>query len=202
MHWRRKWQPTPVFLPGESQGRRGAWWAAVYVVAQSRTRLKWLSSTSSSRAQAQRFWCTGLVALWHVESSWSGILYHLSHHGSPWEDSRGRLRLTVLNCSIAVQGKHCKDESVAHLFSDIWRCLCILKSHPCGIFLPTEHQVWISVSLWTVEGYNPGTSAFTMLPPCEQHVIIPASCRRCWAPQAGWEGLLLFITVLAGDWNN
>ena len=22
MHWRRKWQPTPVFLPGESQGWR------------------------------------------------------------------------------------------------------------------------------------------------------------------------------------
>ena len=42
--WRRKWQPTPVFLPGESQGR----WAAVYVVAQSRTRLKRLSSSSSS----------------------------------------------------------------------------------------------------------------------------------------------------------
>ena len=21
MHWRREWQPTPVFLPGESQGR-------------------------------------------------------------------------------------------------------------------------------------------------------------------------------------
>ena len=21
MHWKRKWQPTPVFLPGESQGR-------------------------------------------------------------------------------------------------------------------------------------------------------------------------------------
>ena len=36
MHWRRKWQPTPVFLPGESRGW-GAWWAAVYGVAQSRT---------------------------------------------------------------------------------------------------------------------------------------------------------------------
>ena len=23
MHWRRKWQSTPVFLPGESQGRQG-----------------------------------------------------------------------------------------------------------------------------------------------------------------------------------
>ena len=21
LHWRRKWQPTPLFLPGESQGR-------------------------------------------------------------------------------------------------------------------------------------------------------------------------------------
>ena len=45
MRWRRKWQPTPVFLPGESQGW-GAWWAAVYGVAQSWTRLKWLSSTT------------------------------------------------------------------------------------------------------------------------------------------------------------
>ena len=47
MHWRRKWQPTPVFLPGESQGW-GAWWAAVYGVAQSWTRLKRPSSSSSS----------------------------------------------------------------------------------------------------------------------------------------------------------
>ena len=44
LHWRRKWQPTPVFLPGGSQGR-GAWWAAVYGVAQSRTRLKRLGSS-------------------------------------------------------------------------------------------------------------------------------------------------------------
>ena len=96
MHWRRKWQPTPVFLPGECQGwgslvgcclwghteldttgrlhfhfslscigegngnplqcsclenarDGGAWWAAVYSVAQSRTQLKQLSSSSSSR---------------------------------------------------------------------------------------------------------------------------------------------------------
>ena len=93
MHWRRKWQPTPVLLPGESQGRGslvgcrlwdrtesdttgrlqfhfsvsctgegngnplqcsclenprdgGAWWAAIYGVAQNWTRLKLLSSSS------------------------------------------------------------------------------------------------------------------------------------------------------------
>ena len=32
----------------ENPRDRGAWWAAVYGVAQSRTRLKWLSSSSSS----------------------------------------------------------------------------------------------------------------------------------------------------------
>ena len=86
---RRKWQPTPVFLPRESYGQRslvgccpwvaqsrtwlgqlsmhacvgegngnplqysclenprdgGAWWAAIYGVAQSQTWLKWLSSS-------------------------------------------------------------------------------------------------------------------------------------------------------------
>ena len=36
-----------MFLPGESQVR-GAWWATVYGVAQSWTRLKQLSSSSSS----------------------------------------------------------------------------------------------------------------------------------------------------------
>ena len=36
MQWRRKRQPTPVFLSGESQGR-GTWWAAIYGVSQSRT---------------------------------------------------------------------------------------------------------------------------------------------------------------------
>ena len=94
---RRRWHPTPVFLPGKSHGRRSlvgcspwsceesdtterlhfyfilscigegngnplqcsclenprdrrAWWAAVYGVAQSRTRLKQLSSSSSMQS--------------------------------------------------------------------------------------------------------------------------------------------------------
>ena len=46
MHWRRKWQPTPVFLPGESRDGE-ARWAAIYGVTQGWTWLKWLSSSSS-----------------------------------------------------------------------------------------------------------------------------------------------------------
>ena len=73
MLWRRKWQPTPVFLPGESQGR-GAWWAAVCGVAQSRTWMKRLSSSSSIYHQ---FWMWSkpvsinhpLLSSWNPESS-------------------------------------------------------------------------------------------------------------------------------------
>ena len=46
MHWRRKWQPTPVSCL-ENPRDGGAWWAAVYGVTQSWTRLRWLSSSSS-----------------------------------------------------------------------------------------------------------------------------------------------------------
>ena len=41
--WRRKWQPTLVFLPGKSHdmGWRGAWQATVRGVAKSQTRLRY-----------------------------------------------------------------------------------------------------------------------------------------------------------------
>jgi len=40
--WRRSWQPTPVFLPGDPMDR-GAWWATVHRVIKSRAWLKQLS---------------------------------------------------------------------------------------------------------------------------------------------------------------
>ena len=48
MHQRRKWQPTPAFLPGESHGQRSLVGCHLWGVAQSRTRLKQLSSSSST----------------------------------------------------------------------------------------------------------------------------------------------------------
>ena len=45
MHWRRKWQPTPVFLPGESQGRESLVGCRLWG-PQSWTQLKRLSSSS------------------------------------------------------------------------------------------------------------------------------------------------------------
>ena len=44
MHWRRKWQPTPVFLPGESQGPGCRLWGRT---ESDMTEAKRLSSSSS-----------------------------------------------------------------------------------------------------------------------------------------------------------
>ena len=46
MHWRRKWQPTPVFLPGESQGR----WSLVGCRLWGRTE----SDTTEATQQQQQ----------------------------------------------------------------------------------------------------------------------------------------------------
>ena len=47
MYWRRKWQPTPVFLPGESQGLGSLVGCRLWGRTESGT-TEWLSSSSSS----------------------------------------------------------------------------------------------------------------------------------------------------------
>ena len=48
MHWRRKWQPTPVFLPGESQGRGSLMCCRLWGRAESDT------TEATQRQQQQR----------------------------------------------------------------------------------------------------------------------------------------------------
>ena len=54
-HWRRKWRPLQCSCL-ENPRDGGAWWAAIYGVAQSWTRLKGLSSSSSSRMKYVSCW--------------------------------------------------------------------------------------------------------------------------------------------------
>ena len=58
MHWRRKWQPTPVFLPGESQGPGepdGLPSMGSHRV-RHRVRLKWLSSSCRASLGSETFY--------------------------------------------------------------------------------------------------------------------------------------------------
>ena len=71
MHWRRKWQPTPVFLPGESQGWQSLMgcrlWGHTESDTSEATQVKQLSSSSSSK-----WWSPG-------RGSWRPPIY--SHFG-------------------------------------------------------------------------------------------------------------------------
>ena len=64
----------------------GAWWAAIYGVAQSRTRLKWLSSSSSRLNCFQSQFC------FKRSFSLSPLHYFPYHHLSP-NSSKLRIRL-------------------------------------------------------------------------------------------------------------
>ena len=50
MHWRRKWLPTPVFLPGESQGR-GSLVGYIQSVGSQRVRRDWAHTHHYSSPQ-------------------------------------------------------------------------------------------------------------------------------------------------------
>ena len=49
MHWRRKWQSTPLFLPGESQGRRSLVGCSPWGCTESDT-------TEATQQRGQRAW--------------------------------------------------------------------------------------------------------------------------------------------------
>ena len=63
MHWRRKWQPTPVFLPGESQGRGSLVGCHLWGRIES--------DTTEATQQQQQGWKTKKFWVW-----WSGDPIH------------------------------------------------------------------------------------------------------------------------------
>ena len=82
IHWRRAWQPAPVFLLENSMDRR-VWQATVYGVARSQTWLKQLST------HTQGMWAT--MQLWSLE--WLTI--DQWDQPSPPKERRNWLALTL-----------------------------------------------------------------------------------------------------------
>ena len=57
--WRRKWKPTPVFLPGESQ----AWRSLVGSMGSHRVRHNWATELNWIRYLSFSFWLTSLCII-------------------------------------------------------------------------------------------------------------------------------------------
>ena len=130
--WRRQWQPTPVFLPGESQGWQSLW-AAIFGVAQSRTRLKWLSSNLAAAAapfENKNIFdplCT--IAIYHILVSY--LLY--------WVDIFSQCLITVpngLSCfAIEFKGNVCSTPKRTFLSTVIFFLLLLFLFLPQGTII-------------------------------------------------------------------
>ena len=66
--WRKKWQPTPVFLPGESHGRRSLMGYTVHGIAKSRTRLSDFTFTFTFVQFVQQIFIKSPVYAQHFEN--------------------------------------------------------------------------------------------------------------------------------------
>ena len=76
MHWRRKWQPTPVLLPGKSQGRRSLV-SAVYGVVKSQTRLSDFTFTFHFHALKKEMATHSSTLAWEIPGTgaWWATVY-------------------------------------------------------------------------------------------------------------------------------
>ena len=99
MHWRRKWQPTPAFLPGHSQGWRSPVGCRLWGPTE-------LDSTEVTQQQQLRLPKTSLVAQWLriyllMQKTWFNpwvgkILWRMKWHSSilnweiSWTEDAGR----------------------------------------------------------------------------------------------------------------
>ena len=89
MHWRRKWQPTPVFLPGESQGRGclvgcHLWSRTESDMTEATQQQQQQQHTVNSRMNSGSWWWTGRPGCC---DSW----------GCKESDTHERLKWTELN---------------------------------------------------------------------------------------------------------
>ena len=94
MHWRRKWQPTPVFLPGESQGRGSQVGCRLWGRTESDT------TEATAAAAAAGSW----NGVWPIISElWFLLLLSFNFKAKNLKDPRGRL-IVIIKISFDISG--------------------------------------------------------------------------------------------------
>ena len=104
LHWRRKWQPTPVFLPGESQG----WGSLLGCRLWGRTES---DTTEVTQQQQQQYWsiialkcsvgsCRTAQSISHIYTCISSLLDLPPPPSHPSRSSQ-RSKLSSLCCTAA-----------------------------------------------------------------------------------------------------
>ena len=96
MHWRRKWQPTPVFLPGESQGRGSLVGCRLWGRTESDT-------TEATQQQEQQQHSISIFVLSLKEFSICLCFFPLRENASSFQVEEGNKLFTILGISYIFQ---------------------------------------------------------------------------------------------------
>ena len=80
--WRRAWQPTPVFLPGESHGQRSN---RVHRITKNQTWLKWISMHSHTTIHLKEKQSSHVCKKYIFICRYLSICIYLFKIGSPWQ---------------------------------------------------------------------------------------------------------------------
>ena len=162
----------------------GAWWAAVYGVAQSWTRLKWLSSSSSSMGCWQRGQCVHAA----LERTTWGV------KGSRWGCSQ------IPQEAQSLSKEHCFSISAMLSPMGIWQDpeTIVTIGSVCGILASNARGPGFFKPLTKrrTDSDNKGRSSLKHQPP-EPHCGVcglPVSCPHC--PSASALGQLCTISLI------
>ena len=120
MHWKRKWQPTPVFLPGESQGRRSLVGCRLWGRTESDT-------TEATQQQQQWSQCDQTdqfsVSMVSVCLPSYALLQHLPSY----------LGFSYLGCGVPPHGCSSKAESLLLTLDEGYLLTAALSDLQCGM---------------------------------------------------------------------
>ena len=141
MPWRRKWQPTPVFLLGNPMDR-GAWWATVQFVTKAKSRT-WLSTHWTGAWNYMDFFleikglCCFLFSLNRNIRLYSQVLFlvltlwHLGEHFYNPYFSNKRLELFIHLLSSRFLSNQCAGYRVYSIKMLHTFCVLSLYPYPC-----------------------------------------------------------------------
>ena len=126
MHWRRKWQPTPVFLPGESQERGNLVGCCLWGRTESDT----TEATQQQQNQAIS------ISIGPIIREGNGTHSNTLAWKIPWTEEPGRLQ-SMGSLRVGHNGA-----TSLSLFTFMhWR----RKWQPTKVLLPGESQGWRSL---------------------------------------------------------
>ena len=169
MHWRRKWQPTPVFLPGESQGR----WSLVGCCLWGHTESDTTEATQQQQQQQHRnHSCLAQSFCWwgQVHRMWMNAYF--------WYCGRWVfcLLLGLHLCSdltanwslICVLYKKKNSAYIVHRMCIAWSFCALCAGNSCHVIpaplgtCPVPHSIPVPVvcvsGMWKYSGMNWGIS--------------------------------------------